>query len=178
MSIRVLGTAPGGAVYCYQRTLEQGEMFFVARLRQTSTAWLLYNHLTDSVTTVPRDDTNEDHRSIQALIDAGTVTPVIVADDAPLDPLVAGKEDADAEGVTTPTAARKSITLPVPQDTPGRKALIASLRSGHKDRRPTGARFQKWTSPTTVEIHEDDGTGTTRPIETWGVDAEGRLTKR
>lgn len=177
MSIRVIAPAPDGSAHMVHTTPELGEHFFVARVRRTANATLLPCHLCDAVTTIPRDLLNADHREVQALIDAGRVTPVVVADTAVLDPLVAGKEDADA-GVTTPTASRHAIPAAVPQDTEGRKALRVTLTAAHHDRRPAGTRFHKWTSATTFEVHEDDGTGTTKLIETWDSDTKGRLSKR
>lgn len=172
MSIRVVAPGPDGSAFLVHSSASRDEHFFVARVRRTTTTTLLPCHLCDAVTVIPRDDSNEQHREIEALVSAGSVVPLAVADSA-LDPLQAGKDDALA-GVTTPGAARHKITV-VPQDTDGRRALIATLRADHCHRSPRGTTYQKWLSETTFEVRESDGEGRSTLVSQHSVDAEGRI---
>lgn len=171
MSIRVLKEAAGGAAYCYQNALEPDgttrEWFFIARVRRDSKTTYLYNPHTDAVTSIPRSDTNADHRGVEALIVAGKVTPVAKDDDRPLDPLQTAREDGVA-----------GIPVVIPQDTAGRNALRATLKTAHVDRRPAGTRFQRRVG-SLIEVHEDvAGDGVTVMRERYDVDAGGRLNRR
>jgi len=79
---------------------------------------------------------------------------LMLRSDETLDPLVAGREDR-----TPLSKARNLIPDPVPQDTAGRTALRETMEAAHTDRRPAGTRFQVRKGDT-IEIHDDDGTGT------------------
>lgn len=125
MSIQILREAAGGAAYLYHQTPTASEHFFVGRVRRNAKATFLTCHLCDAVTYIPRTDANADHRAVQALIDAGRVAPLIIADNAAVDPLQAGKDDGNIGPLVV-----------IPQDTAGRKALRDTLKTAHVDRRP------------------------------------------
>lgn len=178
MSIRMIGTTPTGDAYLYHSSPSLGEHFFVGKVRRDSKATYLTCHLCDAVTSIPRSDANADHREMQALIDAGKVTPLVHPEtlraggdpskprdleSQPLDPLAVAREDGVA-----------GIPAVIPQTTAARIALRNTLKAAHKDRRPAGSRFQKRIGDV-LEVHEDDGTGKTAIRERYRVHPDTRL---
>lgn len=165
MTIRLLSEAAGGAAYCYHVSPSLGEHFWVGKVRRNARATFLTCALCDGVTSIPRTDANADHRAVEALIARG-VTPLVIADDAMVDPLQAGKDDGNIPATTV-----------IPQDTAGRTALRKTLRAAHIDKRPAGTRFQKRIG-NIVEVHEDvAGTGVTVVRERWIVGPDGAMTR-
>lgn len=207
MTIKILSAHPDGSAHCVHSSPSLGEHFFTTRPRDFGDGCVIACVLCDALTWVHDSDANEDGRNLRAMIAAGLVPvdlrpikidengrPVARTDEH--DAFLFAKQDGDptlAGEALIPASDAPGLARPkdIRHDAPRRRALKATLRATHKDRRPAGTRFQKRIGDV-LEVHEDDGTGKITVAERWAVkrttreatrpvarevrDDEGRLT--